>query len=89
MKRLTNSDLEKIRSISHEYFKTKTLKMIYPVAQGPEALDASVENLCHQASEAIKEGYKFIILSDRGGERRMGPHPEFIGNFCGSSTPHP
>jgi glutamate synthase (NADPH) large chain len=76
---LTNADLEKIRTISHEYFKSKTLRMRFPVAQGPEALDTAVEDLCGQASEAIKEGYKFIILSDRGVNAEWAPIPSLLG----------
>ncbi len=76
---LTNADLEKIRTIADGYFKTITLPMLFPVAKGPKGLAAAVEELCHQASEAIKTGYKFIILSDRGVSAEWAPIPSLLG----------
>ena len=65
---LTNADLQKIREIADPHFKSKTLAMLFRVAEGPDGLGAAVDDLCRQASQAIKEGYKFLILSDRGVE---------------------
>jgi glutamate synthase (NADPH/NADH) large chain/glutamate synthase (ferredoxin) len=76
---LTNADLEKIRTIADGHFKTITLSMLFPVAKGPKGLAAAVEELCQQASEAIKAGYKFIILSDRGVNAEQAPIPSLLG----------
>ncbi len=76
---LTNADLEKIRTITDGHFKTKTLPMIFPVAKGPRGMTAAVEALCRQASEAVRDGYKFIILSDRGVNREWAPIPSLLG----------
>ncbi len=76
---LTNADLEKIRTIADGHFKTITLSMLFPVAKGPKGLAAAVEELCRQASEAIKAGYKFIILSDRGVNAEQAPIPSLLG----------
>ena len=50
---LTNADLQKIREINDPNFKSKTLKMLFRVAEGPEGLGAAVDDLCRQASQAI------------------------------------
>jgi len=76
---LTNADLEKIREIGDSHFKSRTLKLLFPVAEGPSGLEAAVEELCHQASLAIQEGEKFLILSDRGVNEAWAPIPSLLG----------
>ncbi|GMV49179.1 MAG: Ferredoxin-dependent glutamate synthase 1 [Nitrospirae bacterium] len=76
---LTNADLQKIRELADPHFKSKTLKMLFRVAEGPEGLGAAVDDLCKQASQAIREGYKFLILSDRGVNEDYAPIPSLLG----------
>ena len=76
---LTNADLEKIREIGDPNFKSKTLKMLFSVAGGPDGLKAAVDDLCRQASAAIQEGFKFLILSDRGVNEEWAPIPSLLG----------
>ncbi len=75
---LTNADIEKIRSIADGHFKTKTLKILFPVAEGHEGMERSVDQLCRQAQEAIVAGYKFLILSDREVDERLAPIPSLL-----------
>src|SRR5205085_9584282 len=76
---LTNSDLEKIRLIADPHFMSKTLRMLFRVAEGPEGLGAAVDDMCQQASQAIKDDYKFLILSDRGVNEEWAPIPSLLG----------
>ncbi|WP_173051403.1 glutamate synthase large subunit [Nitrospira sp. KM1] len=76
---LTNADLQKIRGISDPHFKSKTLRMLFRVAEGPDGLGAAVDDMCKEASQAIKEGYKFLILSDRGVDEQWAPIPSLLG----------
>jgi glutamate synthase (NADPH) large chain len=76
---LTNADLEKIREIADPHFKSKTLRMLFRVATGPDGLAAAVDGLCGQASQAIRDGYKFLILSDRGVNEEWAPIPSLLG----------
>ncbi|MFM9882001.1 MAG: glutamate synthase large subunit, partial [Burkholderiales bacterium] len=76
---LTNADLAKIRGISDPHFKSKTLRMLFRVAEGPAGLGAAVDAMCQAASQAIKEGYKFLILSDRGVDEHWAPIPSVLG----------
>ena len=76
---LTNADLEKIREIADPHFKSKTLRMLFRVATGPDGLAAAVDGLCGQASQAIRDGYKFLILSDRGVNDEWAPIPSLLG----------
>ncbi|MBI1824119.1 MAG: glutamate synthase large subunit [Nitrospirae bacterium] len=75
---LTNSDLEKIRSIADGHFKSKTLKIVFPVSSGPDGLEKALEQLCLQSTQAIKSGYNFIILSDRGVNPEWAPIPSLL-----------
>ena len=40
---------------------------------------AAVDELCAQASQAINDGYKFLILSDRGVNEEWAPIPSLLG----------
>ncbi|MEW6542957.1 MAG: glutamate synthase large subunit [Nitrospirota bacterium] len=76
---LSNADLEKIREIADPSFKSKTLTMLFRVAEGPDGLAAAVDTLCQEASQAIRDGYKFLILSDRGVNEEWAPIPSLLG----------
>ena len=76
---LTNADLQKIRTIGDPNFKNKTLSLLFRVAEGPDGLGVAVEELCEQASQAIQDGEKFLILSDRGVNEEWAPIPSLLG----------
>ena len=76
---LTNAELQKIRDIGDPHFKSKTLLLRFRVAEGPEGLASALDQLCVQASRAIKEGEKFLILSDRGVNEEWAPIPSLLG----------
>jgi glutamate synthase domain-containing protein 2/glutamate synthase domain-containing protein 1/glutamate synthase domain-containing protein 3 len=63
---LTNEDLEKIRDISVNSFKTKTIYTFFDVSGGQEGFAQALERICFEAEYAIEQGYSFIVLSDRG-----------------------
>jgi glutamate synthase domain-containing protein 2/glutamate synthase domain-containing protein 1/glutamate synthase domain-containing protein 3 len=62
---LTNEDLEKIRSIKEKGFRTKTISVLFR-ASSTKDFAKTLDKICKEAVSAIKEGYTFIILSDRG-----------------------
>ncbi len=65
---LTNADLEKIRQIednSGGAFRTRTLNITYPAANGPEGMKDALAALCGAAEKAVLDGYNILILSDR------------------------
>jgi len=62
---LTNEELEKIRHIRVNGFKTKTISILFRATDGKD-LQEILDNLCSQVALAIKQGYAFVILSDRG-----------------------
>ena len=65
---LTNEELTKIRDIKLNGFKTKTIPILFDVADQKDFTKA-LDRICTHAADAIKNGYKFIILSDRGADK--------------------
>jgi glutamate synthase (NADPH/NADH) large chain len=62
---LTNEDLNKIRDIRINGFRTKTISVLFG-AKDKRDFSKRLDAICLEASLAIKDGYTFIILSDRG-----------------------
>ena len=84
---LTNQDLEKIRSIGEiadNAFRTVTLDLTYPAADGAEGMRPALESVCAQAERACQEGYNILVLSDRAiGDDRIA-----IPALLGTSAVH-
>ena len=74
---LSNTDLEKLRGIDHGFFRTKTLPMLFSPTKG-ETLEGALEALCEAASQALADGYSFMILSDRGVDVDCVPIPSLL-----------
>ena len=74
---LTNWNLEKLRRVSRGDFLATTLPMLFRVDGGSE-MEKVVEELCRQASLAIKSGYTILILSDRGVDQNYAPIPSLL-----------
>ncbi|MDR3495552.1 MAG: glutamate synthase central domain-containing protein, partial [Ancalomicrobiaceae bacterium] len=70
---LTNEDLEKIRTIENlegSGFKTITIDVTYPAANGPAGMRPALDAMCVQAEAAVRTSssgqiYNIIVLSDR------------------------
>src|SRR5262249_6461059 len=64
---LKNDELDRLRQLDGkgpQKFKSITLPILYPVAEGSVGLEKAMDRLCRQASEAVASGHDFIILSD-------------------------
>ena len=75
---LTNTDLAKIREMKDPNFKSTTLKMLFRAKEGSKGFRAALLELCRQASKAVLDGNKFIILSDRGVNQEWAPIPSLL-----------
>jgi glutamate synthase (NADPH/NADH) large chain len=62
----------------HPGFRSAVLRGLYPVAGGGDALRAALEDMRHQASDAIADGANILILSDRQSTRTMAPIPSLL-----------
>jgi len=69
---LTNEELAAIRHLDYRGWKTKTIDITYPQAEGESGLTAAIERICLEAAGAINDGFSLIVLSDRQtGEQRV------------------
>ena len=65
---LSNVDLEKIRYIeghSDSDFRSATLDICYPIADGAAGMKTALDGLCAAAEQAVLDDYNIVILSDR------------------------
>ena len=64
---LTNEDLERIRNIEDNCtgFRTRTLRITYPAAEGEAGMATALQALCEAAEQAVRDDYNILILSDR------------------------
>ncbi len=74
---LTNEELEKIRALKINGFKTKTISILCK-AGSTQDFNKTLERICSEAQNAIKEGFTFIILSDRGVDREHAAIPALL-----------
>ena len=75
---IDNDQLAKLRHIDIAGFRSVTLQMLYRPEEGGTGLAAALEQLCFQASEAVKAGHTILILSDRGVSRELAPIPSLL-----------
>ncbi|OGS09877.1 MAG: glutamate synthase subunit alpha, partial [Elusimicrobia bacterium RIFOXYB1_FULL_48_9] len=62
---LTNGDLEKIKKIDIPGFKTKVISTLFNPADESD-FTAALDRISVEAEAAVKDGYTYIVLSDRG-----------------------
>ncbi|MFC1491248.1 glutamate synthase large subunit, partial [Nitrospinota bacterium] len=72
---LSNEDFYKLVHLNRPGLKTTTLSMLFRAEEGVEGLKRAMDELCHKASNAIKQGYSLIVLSDRGVSGEFAPIP--------------
>ena len=75
---LDNEELAKLRHSADPTLRTVTLPMLFEVGGGASGLERAMDALCRQASEAVKEGYAFLLLSDRGVDAEHAPIPSLL-----------
>jgi len=75
---LTNFDLERLRRVNWGDFLATTLGTLYNPAGGSQALEDALDELCMRASLAIRDGYRLLILSDRGIDSDNAPIPSLL-----------
>jgi glutamate synthase (NADPH/NADH) large chain len=75
---LADEELARLRHLDHHRFPTATLSTLYPVNDGPEALERALDALCRDASRRVWNGTGILILSDRGVTAELAPIPPLL-----------
>ena len=61
---LSNQQLTDLSQMDHKGLRSCVIDITFPANQ-PDGFMEAVERICREASQAIEDGYAFIILSDR------------------------
>ncbi|MBC52914.1 MAG: glutamate synthase large subunit [Gammaproteobacteria bacterium] len=61
---LSNKQLQTIANMDYNGLRTNVIDITYDV-NGKEDFQGALERICQEASQAIADGYAFVILSDR------------------------
>ena len=75
---LTNTQLDILCNIRYKGFQCTKLHMVFDTALGTDGLEQRLQELCHEAEEAIAGGANYIILSDRGVDEQHAAIPSLL-----------
>ena len=75
---LTNTQLDILCNIRYKGFQCTKLQMVFDTTLGTDGLEQRLQELCHEAEEAIAGGANYIILSDRGVDEQHAAIPSLL-----------
>ena len=75
---ISNEDLDKIKFIEHDDFKSKSVNALYKANEGNNGLERALEDVLKQVKKEVEDGANIIILSDRGINKDMAPMPMLL-----------
>ena len=75
---ISNDDLEKIRNIDIDSFKSETIQILYPKSQGLNGLEDALDAIVIKIEKALERKTNIIILSDRGVNQELAPIPALL-----------
>ena len=77
----TNEELAKIKGIKINGFRTKTISLLFS-GTDEKGLTKALDSICRESAKAIRDGFTFIILSDRGVNKKFAGLPSLLA--CGA-----
>jgi glutamate synthase (NADPH/NADH) large chain/glutamate synthase (ferredoxin) len=75
---LRNHELETLRAVTSDVFKPHTIDITWPVADGPDGMEAALLGVCQEAHDAVARGINILILSDRAVSPERAPIPSLL-----------
>jgi glutamate synthase (NADPH) large chain len=83
---LSNEELAALQHMDRRGWKTKTIDITYEKSLGKAGLPKTLDRICEEASNAIRDGYTIVVLSDRN----IGPKqvPVSMLLACGAVHHH-
>ncbi|HEY3258488.1 MAG TPA: glutamate synthase central domain-containing protein, partial [Gemmatimonadaceae bacterium] len=72
---LTAREIVALRCLTDPELRAVTLPALFPVADGPRALELAVDELCRAAADEVAAGCGVLVLSDRGVSADVAPIP--------------
>ncbi|KAF5451051.1 hypothetical protein F2P56_031350 [Juglans regia] len=62
---LSIEETEAIKKMNYRGWRSKVLDITYSKDRGRKGLEETLDRICNEAHDAIKEGYTLLVLSDR------------------------
>ncbi len=81
---LLDSQLEQLRQVRSAIFKSRTLDVTWPAAEGPAGMERALQRVFDEADQALADGANILILSDRA----VGPERVHIPSLLAVSAVH-
>ena len=75
---ISNEDLDKIRCLETEDFKTASISTLYEINNGLNGLENALDDIISEVDKALAKGVNIIILSDRGVSPSLAPIPMLL-----------
>ncbi len=72
---LRNHELETLRNVSHDVFSAHTIDITWPVAEGPDGMEAALARCCGQAQDGDRRGLEHPHPLGPGDEPRPRADP--------------
>lgn len=63
---LSIEEMEALKKMNYRGWRSKVLDITYSRDRGRKGLEETLDRICIEAHNAIKEGYTTLVLSDRG-----------------------
>ncbi len=70
---ITNEQLEFIKQVDEPSIRSAVISILFPAKDGVAGVEAALERICAEATEAIAGGATILILSDRGVDSERCP----------------
>src|SRR5205814_1677564 len=75
---LLDAELEQLRRVESDVFKSWTIDTTWPAADGADGLEPAIERICAEANVALAAGANILILSDRSAGPGRVPIPSLL-----------
>ena len=75
---ISNTYFQVVKNLRWKGFSASCFKMHFDAEKGAEGLQQAVDQLCIDAEKAVDEGKNYIILSDRGIDKKTAPVPSLL-----------
>ncbi|MBW3657951.1 MAG: glutamate synthase large subunit [Actinobacteria bacterium] len=79
---LSNEELAKLLYVNEDGeqpgFEPFAIDGLYPVAEGGEGLRRALDDICTRVSQAIADGARIVVLSDRYSNAELAPIPSLL-----------
>ena len=79
---IDNDELAKLLSIDEDGdlpgFKAVRVSGLYPLREGGKGIKARLTQICRHVSEAIEDGVRILVLSDRDSNAELAPIPSLL-----------